>query len=70
MIIKCGRTDVNYLLFSPLHSLIAAHAHKNKFCTKIVFCFSFAVNCAKPYAPIKGAKHVFKMHDIGAYRPV
>ena len=27
-IIKCGRTDVNCLYLSPLHSLIAAHAHK------------------------------------------
>ena len=36
-------------------------------CTKMVFCFSFIVNCAKPDAPIKGPKHVF---NIGTYRPV
>ena len=29
-----------------------------EFCTKMVFCFSFIANCAKPDAPIKGPKHV------------
>ena len=28
------------------------------FFIKMVFCFSFIVNCAKPDAPIKGPKHV------------
>ena len=36
----------------------------------MVLCFSFKVNCAKPDAPIKGPKHVFNIHGIGAYRPV
>ena len=40
------------------------------FFTKIVLCFSFIVNCAKPDAPIKGPKYVFNIHGIGAYRPV
>ena len=43
---------------------------KFEFCTKMVFCFTFIVNCAKPDAPIKGTKHVFNKHDIGTYRPV
>ena len=43
---------------------------KFEFCTKMVFCFSFIVNCAKPGAPIKGPKHVFNIHNIGTYRPV
>ena len=29
-----------------------------EFCTKMVFCFSFIVNCSKPDAPIKGPKYV------------
>ena len=37
---------------------------KFEFCTKMVFCFSFIVNCAKPDSPIKGPKHVF---NIGTY---
>ena len=40
------------------------------FFTKMVLCFSFIVNCAKPDAPIKGPKHVFNIHGIGTYRPV
>ena len=36
----------------------------------MVLCFSSIVNCAKPDAPIKGPKHVFNIHGIGAYRPV
>ena len=41
-----------------------------EFCTKMVFCFSFIANCAKPDAPIKGPTYVFNKHDIGTYRPV
>ena len=40
---------------------------KFDFLTKMVFCFSFIVNCAKADAPIKGPKHVF---NKGTYRPV
>ena len=40
---------------------------KFEYCTKMVFCFSFIVSCAKPDASIKGPKHVFK---IGNQRPV
>ena len=43
---------------------------KFEFCTKMVFCFSFIVNCAKPDAPIKGPKLVFNIHDIETYRPL
>ena len=42
---------------------------KFEFCRKMVYCFSFIVNCAKPDASFKGSKHVFNMHDIGTYRP-
>ena len=31
---------------------------KFEYCTKMVSCFSFIVNCAKQDAPIKGPKHV------------
>ena len=37
---------------------------KFEFCTKMVFCLSHIVNCAKSDAPIKGPKHVFNLHDI------
>ena len=43
---------------------------KFEFCTKMVFCFTFIVNCEKPDAPIKGPKHVFNINDKGTYRPV
>ena len=45
--IKCDITDTNCMYLVLFILLLPRMRIKFEYCTKIVFCFSFIVNCAK-----------------------